>query len=199
MLGGTCWRPCATNTPTAKRRFGRIILASRLVSRVPLDEVQIREFGEAEVPSIVATLEWSGERLTLIGTHPLNPGSIDGWRQRNDQFQALAEFCRATTGPVILTGDLNSTSWSAHFGTLLDGTRLRDSRGGFGVQVSWPSWPVLLRIPIDHCLVSPEWAVRDRVIGPSTGSDHYPLVVDLVLDPKLIHLRGRRWAPDARP
>ncbi len=170
-----------------------------LMSRIPLDEVQVREFGDAGLPSIVARLEWSGERLTLIGTHPLNPGTIGSWRLRNDQFQALADFCRATTGPLILAGDFNSTSWSAHFDTLLDGTRLRDTRAGFGVQVSWPAWSALLRIPIDHCLVSPELAVRDRFIGPHIGSDHYPVVVDLVLDPKNIHRADEQHEPAKRP
>jgi endonuclease/exonuclease/phosphatase (EEP) superfamily protein YafD len=153
-----------------------------LFSRVPWESATVREFGSAGLPSIVARLQWQGETVILLGTHPVPPGGSEMWRLRNEQFEAMAAFCIAQTEPVVVLGDLNSTSWSAHFGTLLDGTRLRDSRKGFGVQASWPAWSPLPRISIDHCLVSPEITVRKRFIGPDVGSDHYPLVVDLAVD-----------------
>lgn len=152
-----------------------------LVSRLPLESVAMQKFGSARLPSIVAHLRWEGKPLTIVGTHPLPPAGKRNWPLRNDQFAALARFCRDQKDAVIVIGDLNSTSWSAHFGTLLDGTRLRDSRAGFGVQASWPQRSALPRIPIDHCLVSPEIVVRNRFIGPDVGSDHFPLVVDLAL------------------
>ena len=139
---------------------------------------QVRELGRRGSAIDRRHAHALGEKLTLIGTHPLHPGH-EGWRLRNEQFAALAKFCRGQTGPVVVIGDLNSTSWSAHFGTLLDGTRLRDSRAGFGVQASWPAWSPLPRIPIDHCLVSPEIVGPQSVHRPDVGSDHFPLVVDL--------------------
>jgi endonuclease/exonuclease/phosphatase (EEP) superfamily protein YafD len=153
-----------------------------LVSRLPLESVEVRAIGSARIQSIVARLRWKGAPLTIVGTHPLPPAGAENWRLRNDQFAAVATLCRTLTGAVVVIGDLNATSWSAHFGTLLDGTRLRDSRAGFGVQASWPQWSPLPRIPIDHCLVSPEIVVRQRFIGADVGSDHYPLVVDLAVD-----------------
>jgi endonuclease/exonuclease/phosphatase (EEP) superfamily protein YafD len=153
-----------------------------LVSRVPLESATVRETGAAGLPSIVARLRWNGAPVTIIGTHPLPPGRSDMWRLRNDQFAALAQHFRTLNEAVVLIGDLNSTSWSAHFGTLLDGTRLRDSRAGYGVQNSWPAWSIFPRISIDHCLVSPEIVVRKRFIGPDVGSDHFPLVLDLAID-----------------
>jgi endonuclease/exonuclease/phosphatase (EEP) superfamily protein YafD len=153
-----------------------------LVSRLPLESVQVRKVGSAGLPSIVARLRWEGAPLTIVGTHPLPPAGREMWRLRNGQFEALAALSRTLSGAVVVIGDLNTTSWSAHFGTLLDGTRLRDSRPGFGVQASWPAWSPLPRIPIDHCLVSPEIMVRRRFIGADVGSDHFPLVVDLAID-----------------
>jgi endonuclease/exonuclease/phosphatase (EEP) superfamily protein YafD len=152
-----------------------------LISRIEWDDCQVLYFGTAGVPSIVARFDWSDEKLLLLGTHPLTPARSESWRLRNEQFAAIADRCQEEAGPVILIGDLNSTSWSSHFNTLLDGTRLRDSRTGFGVQPSWPAWSILPRIPIDHALVSPEVEVRNRFIGPDIGSDHFPLVLDVVL------------------
>ena len=52
---------------------------------------------------------------------------------------------------------------------------------GFGVQPSWPTKPLILRIPIDHILVSKNIVTARRWIGPETGSDHLPVFADLVL------------------
>ena len=36
-----------------------------------------------------------------------------------------------------------------------------------------------MRITIDHALVSREVQVHDRHVGPSIGSDHFPIVIDI--------------------
>lgn len=54
---------------------------------------------------------------------------------------------------------------------------------GFGVQTSFPSNLWLLRIPIDHVLVACAIGVDDRRIGPEVGSDHLPVITDLVVPP----------------
>jgi endonuclease/exonuclease/phosphatase (EEP) superfamily protein YafD len=78
-------------------------------------------------------------------------------------------------------GDLNTTPWGHAFRALVLDSGLRDSSRGFGFQWSWPAsfWP--LGIPIDHALVSDGVNVLDRRMGPSIGSDHLPLVVDIQL------------------
>ena len=37
------------------------------------------------------------------------------------------------------------------------------------------------KVRIDHVLVSPDWHVRSFRIGPDVGSDHFPVVADLLL------------------
>ena len=71
-----------------------------------------------------------------------------------------------------ILGDLNVSPWSPHFGGLL-----RES--GRGVQATWPTNLAPMRIPIDHCLVSPDVSVVGRRVGPDVGSDHFPIVVDV--------------------
>ena len=57
-------------------------------------------------------------------------------------------------------------------------TGLCDTRASY--QGSYPTSSALVRIPIDHVLVSCDVGVHDREIGPDVGSDHLPVVVDLV-------------------
>lgn len=150
-----------------------------LLSRAEFREIETREFGTAGVPSIVAKLDLAGQTLTLIGTHPLPPGSARMAAQRNEQLADVAEFARQQSSAVVLAGDLNVTSYSPYFTDLLAGTKLRDSRQGIGVQASWaPRLPVL-EIPIDHCLVSRQVHVASRRVGPHFGSDHRPVIVEM--------------------
>jgi endonuclease/exonuclease/phosphatase (EEP) superfamily protein YafD len=151
-------------------------------SRLEPEKMEIQQIGSS-VPSVLARLKYSNGSLTVIGTHPLPPVGADYAFSRNRQISELAQMARQISGPLVLLGDLNMTSWSPHFSDLLEGSNLRDSRQGFGVQPSWPDGLFFLYVPIDHCLVSKEIEVADRRVGPSIGSDHFPVTIDLALVP----------------
>jgi endonuclease/exonuclease/phosphatase (EEP) superfamily protein YafD len=151
-----------------------------LISRLPLQRVETLRIGPTSVPSVVATLLIDGQPVTIIGTHPLAPVNRDFARFRNEQLAALAGVVLAQPNPAILLGDLNISPWSVFFADLLRAARLRDTRNGFGVQATWPAtWPALLRIPVDHCLVTEGVRVDDRRVGPPVGSDHLPVTLEL--------------------
>jgi endonuclease/exonuclease/phosphatase (EEP) superfamily protein YafD len=72
--------------------------------------------------------------------------------------------------------------WSPWYRRLRAETRLTNARRGFGVMASWPAYlPPVMRLPIDHCLVSDELIVTDCRLGPAFGSDHLPLIVDIAV------------------
>jgi len=50
-----------------------------------------------------------------------------------------------------------------------------------GMQPTWPTFSPLLEIPLDHLLHTKDVTIVNREIGVDVGSDHYPLIVDLVL------------------
>ncbi len=75
-------------------------------------------------------------------------------------------------GPLVIMGDLR---------TLTGRTGPCDSRAGFGLQASFPVDLPILRIPIDHVLVRCTIGIRDRRIARDVGSDHLPVIVDLVV------------------
>lgn len=151
-----------------------------IYSRIPLDPLDEIELADSEVPTLLARLTIDGRSMAFIGTHPLPPISRDYAGLRNRQLAALGELAarEAAKGPVVLAGDLNTTSWSPIFTDLLKASGLQDSRQGRGIQASWPTTSPLIRIPIDHVLVSPDVAIHDRRLGNPIGSDHRPVIVD---------------------
>jgi endonuclease/exonuclease/phosphatase (EEP) superfamily protein YafD len=151
-----------------------------LFSKLPLAEAEVVYIGEADVPSILATISIAHTNLRVIATHPLPPIGRDYSHWRNDQLDKLADYVRPPL-PTLLLGDLNVTPWNYHFRRLLARTGLRDSAKGFGVQPTWPNYNPLLRIPIDHCLHSADITVVDRRIGEGVSSDHFPVIVDFVI------------------
>ena len=69
--------------------------------------------------------------------------------------------------------------WSIDYEKFINITKLKNSRMGVGILPTWPA-PVPL-IPIDHVLVSSDIKVRNISVGRDIGSDHLPLIVDLIL------------------
>lgn len=154
-----------------------------LYSKFPIEEAGIVYVGDAEVPSILATIRTAQTNLRIVATHPLPPGGRDYTRWRNGQLERLPDFVRSPW-PLLLLGDLNVTPWNYYFRRLLARTGLRDSARGYGVQPTWPNFNPLLRIPIDHCLHSEEIGILGRKVGEDVSSDHYPVIVDFVIGEK---------------
>ena len=154
-----------------------------LFSKHPLQEKGIVYIGNAFVPSVIATVEVQGQMLTIFGTHPPPPGSPQSTAWRDDQLASIPEYLKAYPGPLLLLGDLNISPWSCHFPRLLEKTGLRDSAQGRGFSPTWPAGLPFLWIPIDHCFYSTGIEIKERQVGPNVGSDHYPLIIDLVLNP----------------
>ena len=152
-----------------------------IYSRIPLTQTKLIHLGDSKVPAIVAVAQVNGVSVTIFGVHTLPPADREYATIRNSQLADLARRVRVTKGPVLVLGDLNTTSWSPQFADLISETGLKDSRTGFGVQATWPTANRLLSITLDHALVSETFVVIDHRIGPEIGSDHLPVIVDVAL------------------
>jgi endonuclease/exonuclease/phosphatase (EEP) superfamily protein YafD len=152
-----------------------------LFSKFPFTSSSSVEFGDAKVPSVIAQLDLNGQSLTIIGTHPPPPKRGYLSRQRDEQLMNIARSISTKTGPILLMGDLNITSWSPHFQNILRTGKLKDSRQGWGLQPSWPVDRPLFLVPIDHILVTEDIVIHHRRRGPYTGSDHFPILVDFAI------------------
>lgn len=150
-------------------------------SRHPLKDAGVLPIGVRAEPAIQATLQLQGRELRVFSVHttwPLAPASA---RRRNLQLTRLAEQAHAVTLPLVVMGDMNISSFSPHFERLLADGRLRSAAEGFGWQPTWPTFMPPAGIQIDHALVNSRVAVEHFSRGPSLGSDHLPIVADLVL------------------
>ena len=137
------------------------------------------DIAEVGVPGIRADVEVNGRTVTLLNIHTLPPASSQYFEIRNRQLTALADFANRQEDLVLVAGDLNTAMWSPYYKRMERDSGLVNARKGFGVVATWPSFYPIFRIPIDHCLISPEIEVVDFRRGPAIGSDHLPLAVDV--------------------
>jgi endonuclease/exonuclease/phosphatase (EEP) superfamily protein YafD len=149
-----------------------------LWSRFPIVSHEIIVEEKSRMPTMIATLEVEGRNLTLIGIHPFQPAARIGFILRNRHLDHLGEIASKSGRPLLLLGDLNTTSWSPYFAKLVKAGNLKDSRRGFGLCTSWPNYLPYLGLTIDHALYTDGLAITHRGVGPYVGSDHYPVIVD---------------------
>jgi endonuclease/exonuclease/phosphatase (EEP) superfamily protein YafD len=155
------------------------------LSRLPLTAINESRARESDWFSYELELEIGGAPLHIITAHPEPPIPKLNMESRNRRLEFLAERARSLSGPRIVIGDLNVTMWSPHYQDFIAQADLVSAREGFGVIPTWPTFLPLMRIPIDHCLVSKDIWVSNIRTGPDIGSDHFPLIVDLDIPAKL--------------
>jgi endonuclease/exonuclease/phosphatase (EEP) superfamily protein YafD len=158
----------------ARRRDG-IAMWSRhpfaTVERVQLDRTTAIE-GKVMAP---------GGAFTVLGVHLSAPMRPRRAADRNRELDLLAERLASVDGPIVVAGDFNITPYSPFFTDWLSDTGLVDARRGRTISISWPTLLPILGIPIDHCVVSDEFAVIAHRRLPDFGSDHYAILAELAL------------------
>ena len=152
-----------------------------LLSRWPIENAAVLPIDEDAEPAIRATLHARVGIMDVFAVHTRWPSGPGNDRERNRQFARLAALARSAPRPVLVIGDLNVSPLSPHFLALLEGGRLRTTAPRFLGQATWPSFLPLAGIQIDHALISPDIAVARFERGPAVGSDHWPIVLDVVL------------------
>jgi len=158
----------------------RFLDGSLILSHIPLENPQVKSLGGGR-KSLLANLQISGQLISLIAVHPSKATGQIYFEERNRQLEAIADYAATLKNPVILIGDMNVTMWSPYYRDLVKKTQLHNVRAGFGILPTWPTFQPLLYIPIDHCLVSPDFQVLKVRRGQAIGSDHFPLIADLIL------------------
>ena len=151
---------------------------------------RVEFFADVETPSFDFMLPHPDGDIRVLLTHPLPPGDASGTRLRDFHLGDLVNWHRhvseltppdAPPIPILILGDLNATPWCPPLRRLLAATGLRTAASDHG-QIA-PTWPVpipWLRIPIDHALLNSRLASTAYRVGPDIGSDHFPLILEVV-------------------
>ncbi|MEX2252249.1 MAG: endonuclease/exonuclease/phosphatase family protein [Acidimicrobiia bacterium] len=164
-----------------RARSDNLIFGSLVLAR---DEVEAVSHGFAEAQPRAVALDYQPDgwpvSVEVLSTHTLAPTTEERASLRDAQLAFAAKWAAEQEGAYFVVGDLNATPWSWPFRNLVSKGGLRNSQIGFGLQPTFSATAFgLLRVPIDHLLHSDALRVRDRNLGPSIGSDHFALVVDL--------------------
>lgn len=157
-----------------------------VLSRLPIQEHKISFLVQDDVPSIDAkvTLD-NGAAIRVIAVHPRPP---EPWRgndatARDAELTIWGQELADETEPTIIGGDLNDVAWSATSRLFLRTSGMLDPRRGRGFFNTFHADHWFLRYPLDHVFHSPHFTVSDIYRLPNIGSDHFPMMIDLRLEP----------------
>jgi endonuclease/exonuclease/phosphatase (EEP) superfamily protein YafD len=205
-----CLAPIATDLPHAvigeQNELGSGVA---LYSRYPLREARVLVACEGADRQIEAIVEHPAGAIRVFVIHPLSPRSVERTSTRDRELALIAERCEASDMPTLVIGDFNETPYGRPFAEFLDRTGYRGARDAVGFAPTWPAevdgWmmPEACRIPIDHIVGSAHFVASDFRVGPHVGSDHMPIIADLLFTPPSAAADGRTLIasplPSARP
>ncbi len=197
-----CWRQARVKWPEGWHvvQEGELLIASRY----PLQEVQSAEEGN-RVPILSCVVATPERDIRFSTLHPQSPhqgfdkvldrrtilrpsasGQLeeeieDRWRDAEQATQCLEVGGESK----IIVGDLNMPPDSAIYRRFWAGYRNAFSEVGLGF--GYTEWPRMRKmrfgVRIDHVLSTSDWRPRRCWVGPDVGSDHLPLIAELVWAP----------------
>jgi endonuclease/exonuclease/phosphatase (EEP) superfamily protein YafD len=153
-----------------------------IYSKLPLKNISVKSLGGGR-KSVLADVTIQGQVISLIASHPSNAVGKAYVEERNRQLAAIAHYVAQVKNPIVV-GDFNVTMWSPYYKRFVGKARLHNARAGFGILPTWPTFRPLLYIPIDHCFVRRDIKALNSRIGREVGSDHLPLITDLLIPSK---------------
>jgi len=148
-----------------------------MASRIPwLATGSLGEGAEGANPPVIwADFEIAGRApLRIYGVHlawpfdPLDQAANIDW---------LIDYLPRTKPPYVIAGDFNLSPWSWKLNKLAMEAGLRRH---VTFALSWPMHRLFPFVLIDNVLATPDIANMSSRMGARVGSDHAPLVVDLI-------------------
>jgi len=155
-----------------------------LFSRLPLDDVAVRELVMEGIPSITARVTLrDGQPFRLFCVHPEPPVPTSDSVGRDAELVAVAKLVRDETLPSIVTGDLNDVAWSHTTRLFQRISGLLDPRVGRGFYSTFDARYAFIRWPLDHLFHDARFRLISIRRMDAAGSDHFPINFRLALTP----------------
>lgn len=139
--------------------------------------------------------EFGDGDIIVISVHLPRGANLAIQHQANAAHESLLGVARESS---VIGGDFNRTPWSV---ALRRFDRIRGVSRRTNGFPTWPSprqnplgrWsPPFPLLPIDHVYATSDWRTVSVRAGPDVGSDHLPVIVELVRETdSAAYLRGR--------
>jgi endonuclease/exonuclease/phosphatase (EEP) superfamily protein YafD len=157
-----------------------------LYSRFEIQKATVRFIVEEEIPSIEAVVILrSGKTMRIYCLHPKPPSPTESGSSTNRDAELLivGKSLDHSQQPILIMGDLNDVAWSRTTSMFQKISGLLDPRVGRGFYNTFHAKYPLMRWSLDHLFHSSDFKlVKIKRLG-YIGSDHFPIYVQLQLDP----------------
>ncbi len=163
-----------------------VIIGKGVLSRYPIREDSGLFTIATSMTHLRLVLDVDGRPLTVIVAHPPRPAFMQGRYVISPgtptDIATLAQMA-VQGAPAILLGDFNATDQNSTHATL-EAAGLTDAfravGWGFGATFPANARPVPPLVRIDYVWTTGEISAMRAWVGPDAGSDHLPLLADLV-------------------
>lgn len=129
---------------------------------------------------VTATLDVPGGPVTVASIHTYWPWPFE----QHAQIDRWVPVLKKIEGPVIVAGDFNAAPWSDAVRKIMNASRTQAVPGvRMTIAVKRIKALPAIPIPIDHVLLSKEFCALATRVGPTLGSDHSPVIVEIARGP----------------
>jgi endonuclease/exonuclease/phosphatase (EEP) superfamily protein YafD len=171
-----------------------------LFSRLPLHDTELQFLIQEDIPSIHTQIKLpTGRDIALHGVHPRPPMPGENTRstERDGELLLVGHAIRESNLPCIVAGDLNDVAWSRTTQLFKRISGLLDPRIGRGFYNTFHAHYPFLRVPLDHVFHSPHFRLAKlERINDACGSDHFPVYVQLSLEPEATAIQAKPLADE---
>ena len=156
-----------------------------LYSRYPWSDMEVKFLQHDSVPSFHAKMQLpDGQSFYFHGVHPVPPVHSkhpDNAGEKEEELIEVGRMVAQHEQPAVVAGDFNDVAWSNTSRLFQTEGQLNDIRVGRGMYSSFDARSRIMRWPLDHVYVTPEFALADLQRLGDFGSDHFPIYIELVL------------------
>jgi endonuclease/exonuclease/phosphatase (EEP) superfamily protein YafD len=148
-----------------------------IFSRRPLGEVRhpVSRYGHA----LITEIDTEAGKLAILGVHTAMPRNERYSTGRDAMIETLGHIAWRQPEGIVVIGDFNAAPWSRPIRRLMTGGRLAYGPGAW--IGTWPAYiPDWAGIPIDLVMAGGGWRVAARQNGPRIGSDHRPVLAEIM-------------------